>query len=230
MTSTRTTVRARAFSARRCAAVAPTFPAPTTVILLTMGVRSPSACVHFSVGIRAERVDAIERASLCYAQPLLRATVSPSPPPVPDDRRQLLVRRAAAQWLPQIHAALRVEAQQPRAVRRDAASVAGAAEWGGRRRDDPERGPVGQPEPLRGCAARLDERLARSIAPATDLEDRPLRHDLLHRPARGPPHVHVFGDPYLGLVRAGEIDQVDQLVVVDPPEHSRIELGLVEPG
>src|SRR6266545_8186124 len=37
MTSTRTTVRASSFSASRCAVVAPTLPAPTTVILLSMG-------------------------------------------------------------------------------------------------------------------------------------------------------------------------------------------------
>src|SRR5437867_7911415 len=36
MTSTRAMVRASSFSARRCAVVAPTFPAPTTVILLSM--------------------------------------------------------------------------------------------------------------------------------------------------------------------------------------------------
>src|ERR1700758_2996314 len=196
MTSTRTTVRASAFSARRCAAVAPTFPAPTTVILFTMGVRSPSACVHFSMGIRAQRLDAIERASLCYAQPLLRAPVSPSAPPVPDDGRQLLVRRAAAQWLPQIQAALRIEAQQPRSVRRDAASVAGAAEWRGRRRNDPERGPVGQPEPLRGGrgAGIVGEGPNRTMASSEGLEDLALRHDLIHGPARRPPHVHVFDE------------------------------------
>src|ERR1019366_279343 len=39
-TSTITTVRASSFSAMRCAAVAPTFPAPTTVILFSIGVRS----------------------------------------------------------------------------------------------------------------------------------------------------------------------------------------------
>src|SRR5688500_8162762 len=37
-TSTMTTVRARFFSARRCAVVAPTFPAPTTVILFTIAL------------------------------------------------------------------------------------------------------------------------------------------------------------------------------------------------
>src|SRR6266851_6059279 len=36
--STRTTRRASSFSASRCAAVAPTFPAPTTVILFTIPV------------------------------------------------------------------------------------------------------------------------------------------------------------------------------------------------
>src|SRR5919197_2546678 len=36
MTSTRTTVRANCFSARRWAVVAPTLPAPTTVILVSM--------------------------------------------------------------------------------------------------------------------------------------------------------------------------------------------------
>src|SRR5882672_100545 len=39
MTSTRTTVRASSFSASRCAVVAPTLPAPTTVIRLSMGSR-----------------------------------------------------------------------------------------------------------------------------------------------------------------------------------------------
>ena len=39
-TSTITTVRASSFSAMRCAVVAPTLPAPTTVILLTIGLRS----------------------------------------------------------------------------------------------------------------------------------------------------------------------------------------------
>src|SRR5207245_2813365 len=202
MTSTRTTVRASAFSARRCAAVAPTFPAPTTVILFTMGVRSPSACVHFSMGIRAQRLDAIERASLRHTQPLLRPTILPSTPPVPDDRRQLLVRRAPAQWVPQILAALRIEAQQPRPVRRDAASVAGPAEWRGRRRDDPERGPVRQPEPLGGGTGFVGDGPDRAMAPSESLEDLPLRHDLIHGPARGPPHVHVFDEAYLGLMRA----------------------------
>src|SRR5947207_14585347 len=38
ITSTRTTRRASSFSARRWAAVAPTFPAPTTVILFSMTI------------------------------------------------------------------------------------------------------------------------------------------------------------------------------------------------
>src|ERR1041385_2453697 len=38
-TPTRTTVPASSFSATRCAVVAPTLPAPTTVILLTMEIR-----------------------------------------------------------------------------------------------------------------------------------------------------------------------------------------------
>src|SRR5689334_21722023 len=110
MTSTRTTVRASSFSARRCAAVAPTFPAPTTVILFTMGVRSPSACVHFSMGIRSEGLEAVQRAPIGHAQTLFRATVPPAQPAVPDDRSQLLVRRPTAQRLSQVHSARGVEA------------------------------------------------------------------------------------------------------------------------
>src|SRR2546422_1319775 len=117
ITSTRTTVRASSFSARRWAAVAPTFPAPTTVILFIMGskatdsfplsttwsggegVRSPAPGVHLAVRIGAQRVDPIERAPIRHAEPLLRPAVAATLPRFPDEGRQLRVRGAAAQRL-----------------------------------------------------------------------------------------------------------------------------------
>src|SRR5690242_8866236 len=93
ITSTRTTVRASDFSARRWAAVAPTLPAPTTVILFTMAakatgsfplsttwsegqrVRLPAPCVHLAVGIGPQRVELVQRAPVPHAEPLLGAAV-----------------------------------------------------------------------------------------------------------------------------------------------------------
>src|SRR5258705_13713460 len=102
MTSTRTTVRASSFSARRCAVVAPTFPAPTTVILLSM-VRgklmgtwegrsrpaSPSTRVHLPVRIGAQAFDLIQRRTVRYPKPLFGAAIGPSAPRRCDQIRQL---------------------------------------------------------------------------------------------------------------------------------------------
>src|SRR5256885_7760915 len=114
--------RASCFSARRWAAVAPTLPAPTTVILLSMGskatdsfplsttwrggqgVRSPSSGVHLAVGIGAQRIDPVERAAVGHTEALFGSAVGATLPCRSDERRQLLVARAAAQRRAQIHA------------------------------------------------------------------------------------------------------------------------------
>src|SRR5437867_4723924 len=155
ITSTRTTVRASSFSASRWAAVAPTLPAPTTVILVSTGtfrsVRggpSPAPRMHLPVRVGAQRVDPVERAAVGKREALLGAAVGAALPRLPDERRQLRVPRAPAQRVAQIDPALRVEAQEPGAVGGDAAAVARAAERRRGRGDDPERRPVGQPEAL----------------------------------------------------------------------------------
>src|SRR5215208_3735285 len=58
--STRTTTLASSFSAMRCAVVAPTFPAPTTVILLTIEARD----VMGELRQRAEVIGGVWRESI----------------------------------------------------------------------------------------------------------------------------------------------------------------------
>src|SRR2546425_9298998 len=58
MTSTRTTVRASSFSARRCAVVAPTLPAPTTVILESMVRGKLTRVGQVTKGVK-ERLEAL---------------------------------------------------------------------------------------------------------------------------------------------------------------------------
>src|SRR5437879_6650051 len=109
ITSTSTTRRVSAFSARRWAAVAPTLPAPTTVILFIMGSkatdsfplsttrkggrggRSPAPGVHLPVGIGAQRADPVQHAAIGHAKPLLCAVIGAALPCGADQRRQLPV-------------------------------------------------------------------------------------------------------------------------------------------
>src|SRR5438128_8773894 len=204
ITSTRTTVRASSCSASRWAAVAPTLPAPTTVILFIMGskatdafplsttwkggqgVRSPSPCMHLAVGVGAQRIDPVQGTPVRYAESLLRPAVAATLPRFPDEGRQLRVRDAAAQRVAQIDSPRGVQTQEPRAVGGDPAAVAGAAERRGDRGDDAEGRPVREPEALGGGAAVPDDGLDRAIASGEDLQHLALRHHLVHRPARRP--------------------------------------------
>src|SRR3989454_5314778 len=103
ITSTRTTVRASCFSARRWAAVAPTLPAPTTLILLSMqgsrGGSSPSPGVHLAVGVGAQGRERVQGAALPHGQALLGAAVGAAAPRRGDERGERFVRGAAAQAL-----------------------------------------------------------------------------------------------------------------------------------
>src|SRR5207245_11134293 len=97
--STTTTVRASSFSASRWAVVAPTFPAPTTVILLSIefeGLKAPKAksaapCVHLPVRIGTQRRERIQRRPRSEAQTLFSATVRAVPPTVGDEIHQLRI-------------------------------------------------------------------------------------------------------------------------------------------
>src|SRR5205807_10084238 len=124
----------------------PRLPAPTTVVVFMMrakaggpvplspsgsgghGVSSPAPGVHLPMGIGAQRVDPVGRAAIGHAESLFGPAIGATLPRGPDERRQLLVRGATAQRGAQIDALPRVETQEPRSVRRDAAAVAGAAE------------------------------------------------------------------------------------------------------
>src|SRR5256714_12191868 len=173
ITSTRTTRLASSLSARRWATVAPTLPAPTTVILLIIEGRSPSARMHLAVGIGAQRVDPVQRAAVGDAESLFGAAIGAALPHLPDERRQLRVVSAAAQRLAQIDAPPGVQTQEPRSVRGDAAAVAGAAERRGDRGDDPEGGAVRPAGPLGGGPLLLAQRVGRARS--------------THTAGRGPP-------------------------------------------
>src|SRR2546423_5998144 len=130
ITSTRTTRLASSFSARRWAAVAPTLPAPTTVILLSIRDPeltrrwSPAPGVHLAVWVRAQVRDRVQRAALPDPQPVLGAAVRAVLPRVAQHRGELGVARPRTQPLPQIDPAARVQAQEPGAIRREPAAVA----------------------------------------------------------------------------------------------------------
>src|SRR2546425_4629200 len=127
MTSTRTAVRAGCFSARRCAVVAPTFPAPTTVILLNMDwvvwrhlkLTSPAARVHLPVRVGAQRLARIQCAAPLQRQALLGAAIAATAPDRADQSRELRVAGARAQRLAQIDALPCVQAQEPGAICRE---------------------------------------------------------------------------------------------------------------
>src|SRR2546421_4151649 len=233
ITSTRTTRLASSLSARRWATVAPTLPAPTTVILFIIEGRLPSARMHLAVGIGAQRVDPVERAAVGHAEALFSPPIGAALPRSPDERGELLVRGTPAQRLAQIDAPPGVQTQEPRSVRGDAAAVAGAAERRGDRGDDPEGGAVRQAEPLGGgplvVADRVD-RLDRSIALAEHLKHLPLGHHLVPGPAGRAAHVHVLDKPHLGVVGAGELDQIGQLIIVNPRITTEFSLRLLNPA
>src|SRR5437870_12178905 len=75
----------------------------------------------------------------------------------------------------------------------------------------------------------VGQRLNRAIAPPESLEHDALRHDLIHGPAGRAADIHVLDEADFRVVRAPELDQVDQLVVVEPADHHRVELELSEP-
>src|SRR3989449_1771127 len=89
------------------------------------------------------------------------------------------------------------------------------------------RSPIREPKALGGGAAVVPDgadRLDRAVAPGEHVQHLPLGHDLVPGPARRATHVHVLDEPYFGVVGAGELDQIGQLVVVESADHDRVEL------
>ena len=125
---------------------------------------SPAARMHLQVRVLAERADRDERG------PAVSATRSSAPRSV--RARQTRARMVAGRRATRRAAAARagrcrpaVETEEPQAVRRQPAPVAGAAEGLRRRGDDAEDRAVRKPEPLRGRGALLDDRLRRPRRP-----------------------------------------------------------------
>src|SRR5216110_2433312 len=190
---------------------------------------SPSAGMHLPVGIGAQRVDPVERAAIGHAEPLLRPAIGPTLPRIPNQRGQLLVGRPAAEALAEIDSRPGVETQEPRAVRGDAAAVAGAAERRGDGRDDPERCPVRKAEALRRSGAMARNRLDSAVTPRERAQHLLLGYDLLAGPACRAAHVHILDKAHLGVVPAAELDQVGELVIVEPADNHGVELQLLKP-
>src|SRR2546429_9022857 len=95
---------------------------------------------------------------MAQAEPLLAPSIRAALPRLANQRRQVLVARAAAQRRAQIHAPSGIQTQEPRAIRGDAAAVAGAAKRRGDRRNDSELRAVRQAEPLGGGPALPPDR------------------------------------------------------------------------
>src|SRR2546426_8886098 len=120
------------------------------------GGSSPSPGVHLAVGVGAQGRERVQGAALPHGQALLGAAVGAAAPRRGDERGERFVRRAAAQALTQIDPPRGVQTEEPSAVRRDSAAVAGAAERRRGRGDDAECGPVAQQEPLDRKSTRLN--------------------------------------------------------------------------
>ncbi len=127
----------------------------------------------------------------------------------------------------QVGAARGVEAEIPHAVGGEPAPVAAAAEGRGGGRDDPEHAAVGEAEAVGGRRALLHDRLDRPVALGEPGQDLLARHHAVHAPVGRATHVHVLDEAHLRGDGRRVLDQVGQLVVVDPTHHDRVEL---EPG
>src|SRR2546426_10012838 len=100
--------------------------------------------------IGPQPVDLVQRAPLGQRQPLLGASVA-GPARLPGERRrELRVSRSVTQELAQVGSPLGVETEEPGAVGGEPAAVARPAERRRDGRDDAERRPVVELEPLGG--------------------------------------------------------------------------------
>src|SRR4029453_13225100 len=81
-----------------------------------------AARVHFEVRIAFQQIlDRHERAPLAERQSLLGSPIVARPPPLRDERAELVGGRALPEWSAQIPTARRVQAQVPHAVCRQPA-------------------------------------------------------------------------------------------------------------
>src|SRR5439155_22211573 len=78
---------------------------------------------------------------------------------------------------------------------------------------------------VRGHRDLLDPRVDRSVSSTQHLEHLAAAHDLVHRPARRSPYVHVFDEADLGRYRLAVLDQLGELVLVDAAHDDGVELG-----
>jgi hypothetical protein len=72
--------------------------------------------------------------------------------------------------------------------------------------------------------------LDRAVPPRHQLQDLALRDHLIHGPSRGATYVHVLDEAGLHSPAAGELQEVQHLVVVVPPDDHGVQLDRGEPG
>ena len=147
-----------------------------------------------------------------------------------DQRPDLLVGRAPAQRAPQIRALCGVEAEQPDAVGGQPTPIATAAERRRRRGNDAEDRAVRQAEAIGRGGGVLRDRRDRPVVRLQPLEHLLPRDDRFHRPVRRAADIHVFDEANLGAPALCELEQVNELVLIDPADHHRVELQAGERG
>src|SRR2546422_610577 len=192
---------------------------------------SSTSGMHLETGVLSETFDFDQPRSDSDPLKLLAlfgATIPTSLPPGKDPGLDFFPRGAGTQQLPQISPFRRVEAQKPHAVGCEPAPVTGGAEGRRRGRDDAERRAVWQHEPLRRRGALFQDLLDRPVVLAEHLQNGGPGEDLVHRPVRRAPDIHVLDEAHLAAHAPPVLDQVYELVIVVAANGHSVELQPLE--
>src|SRR2546427_8519326 len=135
--------------------------------------------MHFEVRVLTKLVNADEHTAVPLGFAQLGAAVRAFAPDRGDARGEFLGGSTSAQWFPEVDPRLRVQAEVPEAVGRQAAAVAAPAERRRGRSDDSKNGAVGQREALRGRGRILAERRDLAVALAEPAEHFGARENFL---------------------------------------------------
>src|SRR6185295_13963844 len=116
-----------------------------------------------------------------------------------------------------------VQTAIPHTVGGHPATIAGGAEWCGRRRNNPEDRSIRQKISLSWCSSPLRYRLDYPIVPAQQSKHLSSGKHLLLRPIIRTPDVHILDESNLCLYLFGELDQCYQFIIIEPSNRHRIE-------